>query len=242
MNFHNVFQIDHFGSFLNKIELYEDSFDYILNSLQYSLSNAESMKCLTEEENEKETRFARCWCKILNELIHSKSRRISPYTTFFQSAINSFHNLHRISTKTTICLSILLWKNLKVKCENGNLLKMKMSKLLPEILETMIEQVKNNQSVYLTDLKEKLMKKSLTNYDFIGNKDYFKKLLNGICRNQAKITELTLNMLIQFQNRFFDHKNVSIMVSCSNNNGFGSASHDFNYEIAPGFIDSLSVI
>ena len=61
MNFHNVFQIDHFGSFLNKIELYEDSFDYILNSLQYSLSNAESMKCLTEEENEKETRFARCW-------------------------------------------------------------------------------------------------------------------------------------------------------------------------------------
>lgn len=228
----NRFEFRLSANFLNKIELNESSFDYILNSIQYSIANPESMKCLTEEGNEKETLFSKCWCKILNELVYSQPTKNSPYITFFQSAVNSFHSLHMISTKTTICFSILLWRHLKPRVEQGNLLKIKTSRFLTEVLEQIIDLIKSNKSVYSTDLKK--ITNGQIKYDFIGNKEYFKTLLYGLCRNQAKVADLILDLLLRFQNRSFEYKDVSVMVSCSNVSGFGTAIQEFNYEIVQG--------
>ncbi len=234
--------------FLNALELNQNSFDFILCSIESSIANPESIKCLTATENETETIFTKCWHKILNELIYSKQYVISnPFLTFFQSSVSSFYKLNIVSCKTAICLTIIIWKHLKNLVLTGNLCPKKLSHNLNEILENLIERIKNNKLNYLprsieVSSKSKFLSRHFnrineSSYNMPKNEEYFKKLILGICRNQTKMSELIWKIIITLESEKFDYNNILIMISTPTKvNLFKSEIKMFNFEVADGKI------
>ncbi len=235
------------NGFITTLELTENSFDFILDSIGLSIANPESIKCLTEVDNETKTTLAKCYCKILKELVHSTQHKNSnPFVTFFQGSISSFHKLHTSSCKTAICFSIILWKQLKRLVFSGSLCPKKISNNLDEILNNLVDLIKNNKLNYLPRpieyapkskiLSRHFYKSKETAYDFIANEEYFKELIRGICRNQIKMSELIWKIIVNLKGVKFDFNNILIMISSSSKCFIKSEINEFNFDIPKGIL------
>lgn len=234
---------------LSKIEANENNFDFILDSIQSSLANCESNKCLTESDDQITTiSYSQCWCRILNELIHSNPNKIDSFIAFFQSSINSFHTKNICSCKTLISFSLLLWRHLKLNIITNNLSPKKLSSHLITILNKIIDLVQANKLIYLEqDLSNKLnvnLKLSRHYETKIIDYNNLKPILNGICRNQSIISDLIWKLLeLHMKNNTeFNYDNIVILsmskasqINKSSNNVINS----FDCQITNGVVLKL---
>jgi hypothetical protein len=220
--------------FIEKNELNECKFDFILDSIQYSLANPVSIKCLTEDDLS-QIKYTQCWSQILNELIYSNRTKTDGFVIFFQNIINSYHNLHICSCKTAICFSLLLWKHLKSNITKNDMISKQISFQMSSVLNECIDLVKKNKLLHLNNQQQEIKLKSR---HIIKKIDYssFKSIINGVCRNQSNLSDI-VNELIsehQLQNKEFNFDNISILTSKKNN--------AFNFKIINGIVHLLDSI
>ena len=236
----------------NKYELTENSFDFILHSLKDSIGNCESIKCLTDHDQDStDLSFTQCWCQIMNNLIYASRSPAVGFSYFVYSSINSFHKVNVASCKTALAFTLLLWRQLKSNLIRADIPAKKLSQHLMAVLEQIIQLVANNKCVHLPKLiKSKSVSlytrhaiKQNANYGFTSNPEFYRQLIDGACRHQAKIAALIWELLLKFdslnQKFRFDQTLLLVAAKSKNNQYLNPNTFDrqeFGYFITQGIV------
>ena len=233
---------------LNKLGL--NQFDFILNSVANLYGNSELFKCLYDDNDPRklELAFSQCTSTIIDELVHSKHQHANPFVRFFLNSVKSFHNLEICSTKTLVCFTILLWRQIQynfLKQEESNSLdglsKRIFSKHLTIVFEEVINKFVKNNEKYVHFVKSKLHNVSNSS------------LINGLCRNKKIYGDLMTNTLMKYdeynkQGLRFSLEHFLIIIASSSSlssdvreiEEFPSGRTEFNYNIEYGLCIQLN--
>ena len=241
------------------IKITNNNFDNIFYSLKNLYANSELYKCLLDSDYEKNPaaiRYTKCGAKIIEELFYTFHAN-DPFVKFFQSSISTFHNRNFCSSKTAIIFTILLWKRLSIQCVENNLLFKKISKFISIVLSKIIEIVKINKLLDIPITKDldidsfygqsnlKFSRRFSNNLkiqsksnNFSQNKEIFRKIINGICRHQSKISELIYNLFLEHENydKKFIYENISVIVMTKKTNQSELILDEFTYFIRQGLL------
>ena len=206
----------------------EHCFDWILLSAGNSLGSGDITKCLTQTPAPSSAEFAKCWSRILDELVFCRQHTRAPqaFDQLFLSSVKAFHAKHTCSTKTMLCLSILLFKRLCSTQTANDLSSAQMAKHLSLWIDKCIELVKARQLVRLPlaasvnsnttatnqqrspfkVLSRHMMTTTTSvdsckpNFGFADNATFYRKLLSGLTRHQQTTADLLWDLLVQLDN------------------------------------------
>ena len=230
----------------------QNTFDFVLASLQNTLGNADSVKCLCVDPDKSTIYLAKCWLRILDELIHSKSAHSGhAFIRFLHKTLVSYHNLHVCSTKTALCFTILLWKRIQYTLEGNRLSTKLLSKHLALVLEKSIGLVEQNEIKNLPNAKSnknertnkntRILSRHMQNmslsseYEVASNSGFYEKLLYGLARHQDIFGRLMLELLEFHEeiNQTFCLEKIYIKGSSSKAN---LARQEVSYKIFRGIL------
>jgi hypothetical protein len=182
----------------NKLSL--NNFDFILNSIENVYANSELTKCLFDNNDPRRciAKFSTCSLEIIEELIYSRNKQDDPHVRFFLNSVRSFHNIHKCSTKTLICFTLFLWRQIKFIFMQQNdhyagLSPRLFSKYLSLVLEEIIQKFVNNN----TELVQSLHANNRKTY-FRENYKFYQNLISGVCRNQSIYSEIIYEIVDEF--------------------------------------------
>jgi hypothetical protein len=210
----------------NSLDL--SNFDFILNSIGYLYANPELTKCLFDDNDSKKVsvKFTSCCLEVLEELVYSKKKQNDSYVSFFLNSVKSFHRAHKCSTKTVVCFTVFLWRQIKFiflqqnvssnLAEFPGLSTRTFSAHLSSILEEIIRFVKDNSEL----LKIVNIKNSKIRFEENDeSKQSLQHFVDGICRNQTVFSRLIIEIFSIFERKSinlseFDSNQFSIIVSC----------------------------
>jgi hypothetical protein len=223
----------------NKLSL--NTFDFILNSIQNLYANCELTKCLFDNNDSKRcnVKFSSCSFEILDELIHSKNRQDDPFVRFFLNSVKSFHNTQTCSTKTLICFTVFLWRQIKFiflqqnetsnTIDSTSLSPRLFSKYLNTVLEEIINTYVKNNSELIHKLEIRNEKISLQENIYV-----YRNLINGVCRSQSIFSQMALEIITKYGKinqdlSTFNSEKVSIVTSSPFYSLSNASEHQENY-------------
>lgn len=189
-------------------------FNLVFDSIKPLYANAEITKCITE--NDESYYFTKSTVKILNQLVNSLNLN-EPLLLFFHKIIESFHKSNVCSTKTTVLLSIILFRRCEFVKKLNELDSGKLSKYLNLIFNQMVELSKRK---YLLESK---------NID--------EKFIKSLCRNDCKISKVlndTFKKICKFS-LDFKTDNINFCYSTGNTKNRKNLIEEcFNFRVKKG--------
>jgi hypothetical protein len=214
------------------ITLNLNDFDFILSSLKSSYGNSESIKCLFELDENTQTpkiELTKCWCKILDKLIYARHKYEHVCLNMLSEMVTNYHKEHKCSSRTIVLFTLLIWKQLKSRQDElkDELDTKKMGKWLVIVLDMIFKLIERKKlqclpkksTEFVRILSRHFNKKEIASqlHEFSINEEFYKKIINGICRGQAKMTSLIWQLLLLHEKLFlkFNLEFIQIIATLS---------------------------
>lgn len=228
-----------------------NKFDIILNSIGSIYANGDLLKCICDEKDQN-IEFTKCSNRILNEIIFRDLKSNDSFVRLLANSIKTYHFSHLCSTKTAICLTIILSKRTMSSLNESRLNSKTMSKFLKIVLDRSIELIKKN-SQFMMSLKKSENKSRFIsrhfcdekkfNYNFAANENFFHEFLFCLFRQNRMMSLVCWQLLKKYEkydasNLKFENIKILSNASTSKNQLTTdiSSSNEFNFRVKRGIV------
>lgn len=224
--------------------LSRNHFEFILSSVASLYGTTDITKCLSSDDG-RSIEYTNCSWQIIDELAYAKRQDSDPFVRFFLNSVKSFHNRHKCSTRTLVCFSAILWRHVdSYLAQDQSISRTLLVQLMPDVLEEIIEQyvTKNNKLVHS-------LNRSL---NVSQNLDFYRNLVNGLCRNKKPYCDLVMKCILKYETHSKDESvpfSADSFLLCVSSRQKSTSklfenttSEDFGYHVESGICISLDSV